>query len=75
MGQGQDGCHLKRVVDEMSILVVAADGGGVRGRAGSKGSWGSGSLQNLLYSAEIFQDDTLIHCSLAHLHSDSLQSH
>ena len=30
MGQGQDGCHLKRVVDEMSILVVAADDGGVR---------------------------------------------
>ena len=41
MGQGQDGCHLKRVVDEMSILVVAADGGGVRLRAGSKGSLGS----------------------------------
>ena len=34
MGQGQDGCHLKRVVDEMSILVVAADGGGVRGELG-----------------------------------------
>ena len=41
MGQGQDGCDLKRVVDEMSILVVAADGGGVRLRAGSKGLWGS----------------------------------
>ena len=36
MGQGQDGCHLKRVVDEMSILVVAADDGGVRGGAGSR---------------------------------------
>ena len=31
MGQGQDGCDLKRVVDEMSILVVAADDGGVGG--------------------------------------------
>ena len=46
MGQGQDGCHLKRVVDEMSILVVAADDGGVRGGAGSKGSWGSGGVRN-----------------------------
>ena len=36
MGQGQDGCDLKRVVDEMSVLVVAADGGGVRGGAGSR---------------------------------------
>ena len=34
MGQGQDGCHLKRVVDEMSILVVAADDGGERGGLG-----------------------------------------
>ena len=34
MGQGQDGCDLKRAVDEMSILVVAAGDGGVRGGLG-----------------------------------------
>ena len=71
MGQGQDGCDLKRVVDEMSILVVAADDGGVGG-VGSKNSRGSGSPQNLLYVAEISQDDTLNHYRLANLHLDSL---
>ena len=69
MGQGQDGCHLKRAVDEMSILVVAADDGGVRERARSQGSWGSGSLKNLLNSAEISQQDTSNRCRLANLHS------
>ena len=35
MGQGQDGCHLKRAVDEMSILVET--GGAARRRRGELG--------------------------------------